>query len=237
MAGSLERLHPADISLFHKNPRVGDTTAIAGSLRANGQYKPIVVNRGTHTGRPLEVLAGNHTVKAIRTLAEEYPSDDRWQEVDCWVLDVDDDRATRIVLADNKTADLGYVDDELLLPLLEGLGDVTGTAYSDEDLDALVRSLGTAGDDAADMIGDFLGGDSDTPGGPADDEDTDDDDDLDDDDPGDPGDQYVPLTYSVTLDERATIREALRIAQHRNDLPTAAHALVHVAEAYMKETP
>ncbi|MDX3097732.1 hypothetical protein PV417_24845 [Streptomyces sp. ME19-03-3] len=42
----------------HPNPRTGDVDAIAESLRVNGRYKAIVVNRGTHTGRPNEVLAG-----------------------------------------------------------------------------------------------------------------------------------------------------------------------------------
>lgn len=53
-----------DLNLFHKNPRQGDITAIAESLAVRGQYRPIVVNEGTLTGRPLEVLAGNHTLLA-----------------------------------------------------------------------------------------------------------------------------------------------------------------------------
>lgn len=141
MNGTLETHHPADLALFHKNPRVGDVDAIAGSLRANGQYKPVVVNRGTHTGRPMEVLAGNHTVKAFRQLAEEYPSDDRWQSVDCWVVDVDDDRAGRIVAADNRTSELGGFDDRLLAELLSEFDDLEGTGYDPQDLDDLANML------------------------------------------------------------------------------------------------
>lgn len=234
MSGSLEQHHPAKLALYHQNPRVGDTAAIAGSLRANGQYRPIVVNRGTHTDRPMEVLAGNHTLKAIRDLAQADPMDDRWQNVDCWVIDVDDDRATRIVLADNKTADLGFVDDDLLLPLLESLGDVEGTAYTDEEYDALVRAVGTAGDDAAAMIGEFLGGDDDDLDDADDDPDDDDPDDADVPAVDDEADQWVPITYSVTLPERATIRDAVSLAMKKNNLPTSAHGIVHIANAYLE---
>lgn len=156
MIGKPEAHHPAKLALFHQNPRVGDVDAIAGSLRANGQYKPVVVNRGTHTGRPLEVLAGNHTVMAMRNLAEEYPSDDRWQEVSAWVIDVDDDRATRIVAADNRTAELGSFDDRLLAEMLAGLEDLEGTGYEETDRAALEDLLTGAPslDDLADEYGD-----------------------------------------------------------------------------------
>src|SRR5699024_1772348 len=139
--GTLETHHPADLALYSRNPRVGDVDAIAASLRANGQYKPVVVNRGTHTSRPMEVLAGNHTVKAFRTLAEEYPSDERWQSVDAWVIDVDDDRAARIVAADNRTSELGGFDDDTLLSLLSDLSDLEGTGYGQDDLDDLSAAL------------------------------------------------------------------------------------------------
>ncbi|SLG40058.1 ParB-like nuclease domain [Mycobacteroides abscessus subsp. abscessus] len=132
-----ETMHPSDLALYHKNPRQGNVAAIAASLRSNGQMKPIVVNRGTHTGRPNEVLAGNHTVKAIRNLAEEYPDDDRWQKVLVHVVDVDDDRAARFVAADNRTSELGAFDDRLLLELLADLPDLDGTGYDPGDIEAL----------------------------------------------------------------------------------------------------
>lgn len=134
-------LHPSKLNLYHRNPRVGDTAAIAGSLRANNQYRPVVVNKGTHTEHPNEVLAGNHTVKAIRDLAQEYPEDPRWQRVDCWIVDVDADRAARIVAADNRTAELGHMDNEALTDLLNSLPDLDGTGFSDEDLSALMFGL------------------------------------------------------------------------------------------------
>lgn len=79
--GEHARLPVGELRTFHKNPRKGDVEAIAGSLRVNNQYRPIVVNRGTHTGRPNEVLAGNHTLMAARSLAE---NDEAWNEIDAW---------------------------------------------------------------------------------------------------------------------------------------------------------
>ena len=155
MNGATEHHHPAELALYHQNPRVGDVDAIMNSLRAHGQYKPVVVNRGTHTGRPLEVLAGNHTVKAFRDLTEAEPEDDRWQQVHCWVVDVDDDRAARIVAVDNGTSDLGSFDDQVLSDLLSSLPDLEGTGYSDDDLDMLNEILEESPD--LDGWGDELG--------------------------------------------------------------------------------
>lgn len=139
--GDTRTLPTTQINLFHKNPRRGDVEAIAGSLQAHGQFRPIVVNEGTHTGRPMETLAGNHTLKAIRLLAERNPEDPRWQQVECYVVDVDEDRAARIVLADNRTADLGSYDDDILLDVLESVDhDLDGTGYDYDDLE-MIREM------------------------------------------------------------------------------------------------
>lgn len=123
--GRAGRLPVGDLSTFTGNPRRGQVDVIADSLSRNGQYRPIVVNEGTKTGRPNEVLAGNHTLQAARKLG--------WDAIDVWIVDVDDAQARRIVAADNRTADLGEYDNADLLALLEGLdGDLEGTGY-DED--------------------------------------------------------------------------------------------------------
>ena len=142
MESELVHLTPATVALYHRNPRLGNVAAIADSLRAHGQYKPVVVNRGTHTGRPMEVLAGNHTVKAFRDLAERYPSDPRWQLLAAYVIDVDDDRAARIVLVDNRSPELGTYDNAVLVDVLEGLGDdLTGTGYTEDDLSDMLAGI------------------------------------------------------------------------------------------------
>lgn len=56
------------LSKFHKNPNIGDPEKTAESLRVNGQYRSIVVNKGTKTGRQYEVLAGNHTLMGAKRL-------------------------------------------------------------------------------------------------------------------------------------------------------------------------
>lgn len=136
--GQATTLPITEINLHHKNARLGDVEAIKGSMVANGVYKPLVVNRGTHTGRPNEVLAGNHSLKAMRQLAEANPDDTRWQNVDVWLVDVDEERATRILLADNRTADMGDYDNAMLQELLESVDhDLDGTGYDYDDLDEL----------------------------------------------------------------------------------------------------
>ncbi|MCD4558239.1 ParB/RepB/Spo0J family partition protein [Schaalia sp. lx-100] len=118
------------LNLYYKNPRLGNVTKIAESLQRNGQYRAIVVNKGTHTGRHMEVLAGNHTLKAARQIGME--------TITAHIIDVDEDQATRIVLADNKTADLGTYDNELITQLIDTLNeDYEGTGYTEQDLDEL----------------------------------------------------------------------------------------------------
>jgi hypothetical protein len=141
MESELVHLTPASVALYYKNPRLGNVKAIADSLRAHGQYKPVVVNRGTHTGRPMEVLAGNHTVKAFRDLQEAEPDDPRWGLLAAFVIDVDDDRAARIVLVDNRSPELGTYDNAVLTELLSDLGDLTGTGYTDDDLSDLMAGI------------------------------------------------------------------------------------------------
>lgn len=123
--------HPlADLNAYHKNARRGDVTAIAESLKTLGQFKPVVVNHGTLTGRPNEVLAGNHTVQAARTLD--------WDGVQVAWVDVDEETATKIVVADNRTSDLSSYDNDALADLLGGLHDYTGTGFSHADYTRLL---------------------------------------------------------------------------------------------------
>ncbi|MGW4047555.1 ParB/RepB/Spo0J family partition protein [Streptomyces sp. NPDC004721] len=121
-----------DLVAYHRNPRTGDVDAIAESLRVNGQYKAIVVNRGTHTGRPNEILAGNHTWTAAKQLG--------WERIAATFIDVADEDAARIVVVDNRTSDLAGYDSELLADLLEELPDLDGTGYDQDALDKLLDS-------------------------------------------------------------------------------------------------
>ena len=109
------------------------------SLRRHTQYKPITGNIGTHTGRPLEILAGNHTLMAFRALAEAEPEDKAWQKILVHWVDVDDDMCNRIVVADNRTSELGHVDNDALHAILsEFETDIEGLGFTAEDISALV---------------------------------------------------------------------------------------------------
>lgn len=115
---------------YHQNPRRGDVDAVADSLATLGQFKPIIVNKGTHTGRRHEVLAGNHTLKAARQLG--------WTHIEADYVDVDDDTAARIVVADNRTADKAGYDNADLLALIQDLPDTDGTGYNADDIQDLL---------------------------------------------------------------------------------------------------
>jgi len=113
-----------------KNVRQGDIGAISESLKAHGQYKPIVVDRRTN-----QILAGNHTWRAAKSLG--------WSQIAVGFIETkDDDDATRILLADNRTTDLASYDDAGLADLLKELiasdDGLEGTLFNDEDLNELL---------------------------------------------------------------------------------------------------
>lgn len=121
----------ADLKPYGSNPRRGNVAVIAESLKAHGQYRPIVVRADTN-----EVLAGNHTLAAAKELG--------WTDLAVTYVDVDDEQAARIVLVDNRSADLGSYDDQVLLDLLASLdagGGLGGTGYTGDDLDDLMALL------------------------------------------------------------------------------------------------
>ena len=128
-----EAVPPGTLNPYHRNPRHGDVDAIASAVDALGQYKPIVVNKGTLTGRPNEILAGNHTHQAITRLG--LPT------IDVVWLDVDDATAAKIVVADNRTGDLAGYDHDVLFDLLQGLQTLEGTGFSQTDYDSLIVDI------------------------------------------------------------------------------------------------
>lgn len=123
---------------YGKNPRKGNVRAIAESLATNKQYRPIVVQKSTK-----QILAGNHTWQAAQTLG--------WKQIAVVFVDVDDDQAKKIVLADNRTNDLAEYDDKVLGELLSSLGTITGTGYSESDMEAIMSSFSQSMDDIDDV--------------------------------------------------------------------------------------
>lgn len=116
-----------------RNARSGDLGAIHQSIEANGFYGAVIAQKSTGF-----ILAGNHRwLAAVQAEATEIPV--------TWV-DVDDDHALRIMLADNRTNDLASMDEAALADLLKELhaatGTLTGTGYDGDDLDELLSDLG-----------------------------------------------------------------------------------------------
>ena len=64
-----------------------------------------------------------------------------WKEIAVTFIDVDDEAAARIVLADNRTADLGSYDHVELAEILQTLPAFEGTGYTGEDLDDLMQEV------------------------------------------------------------------------------------------------
>lgn len=123
-----KRVRLAELNHYRDNPRRGDVAAIKRSLEVNGQYRPIVVNEPT-----MEVLAGNHTLRAARELG--------WSEIAVSFISCDEEQARRIVLVDNRTNDLAGYDTEALAELLGELDTLDGSGYVQADLDTLLDEL------------------------------------------------------------------------------------------------
>jgi len=118
-----ETVDVASLAPFPNNPRIGDLGTIKESLRRLGQYRPIVVHRETR-----RVLAGHHVWQAAKDLG--------WETIAVSWVDGDETFCKKVVLADNRTADLGSYQNDMLTDLLRSLPDLVATGY-----DAIPRML------------------------------------------------------------------------------------------------
>lgn len=107
-----------------ENPKIGDVSAIAESLQRFGQVRTILVQDSTGY-----VVAGNHTRKAAQALG--------WGFIAVARVDLSDDEALAYMLADNRLAELGKYDNEVLAELTAralGAGGLAGTGYDEDDV-------------------------------------------------------------------------------------------------------
>lgn len=115
------------------NPRKGDVDAVARSLDRFGQRKPIVVRASDRT-----IIAGNHTWKAACQLG--------WPEIAVLLVEDDEATAQAFALADNRTAELGSYDEDLLLDLIRQVGEsdaelLADTGWSEDAVRDLVDRI------------------------------------------------------------------------------------------------
>jgi hypothetical protein len=199
-----------DVDDLHElpgNPRRGDVEAVKRSYTAFGQRKPIVA-RHDDTGRAV-VVAGNHQLKAVRELG--------WEQVAVvWADDLTEDEARAFALADNRVADLGGYDDELLLKYLSTVDDLTATGYTDDDvadLEALLAYGATfdgSGAGTATLADPVTSGMSDYAARPT---------------------RAVILDYDIEMYEQ--VSELMIAARKRADVDDNAHAVLASLKAYV----
>jgi DNA modification methylase len=141
-----EKLRPflvdADTIMLHpENARRGNVEAIAASLDRFGQVALLRVQASTGY-----IVAGNHTYRgATERLG--------WDKVAAIRLDLDDDEARALMVADNRTGDLATYDDQAQYELLRRVESadkgLSGVGYAPEDLDALLDQLSALPDPPA----------------------------------------------------------------------------------------
>jgi len=136
----IEQVAVGDLIVHPANPRQGDIGTIVQSIEKNGWYGTIVAQRSTGY-----VLAGNHRLMAAQSL--------QLDTVPVYWVDVDDRTARRILLADNRAADLATYDDDKLVELLLGAttdDDLLGTGFDATDVaDLLLKVDDSLGDGGA----------------------------------------------------------------------------------------
>lgn len=142
----IELLHPQlvpidSIKRHPQNPNQGDVEAIERSLHEFGQFDAVTVQASTRY-----LITGNTTWQAA--IAQGFT------EIAAVVMDVDDQKALRMMITHNRLNRIGRDDPaqlaEVIAALIEDAGTpyvLCGTGYDESDLDALQLSLQAALDD------------------------------------------------------------------------------------------
>lgn len=116
--------HPQNVRIHTKR----NLEVLKNSLKEWGQYKPILVQKSS-----LYILAGNGTYQAAQALG--------WEEIDCNLIDVNDEQAKAILIMDNRSSDLSQMDEKAVLDLLQGFDEnlLNLTGYDDKELDNMLK--------------------------------------------------------------------------------------------------
>lgn len=115
-----------------RNVNQSNLDAISESVKVNGFYGSLIVQKSTG-----HILAGTHRWHAAKANGAA--------EVPVTFIDVTDEEALRIMVADNQTTRLGKDDPEALADLLKDIvfecGSIEGTGFTTEELDKLVAAI------------------------------------------------------------------------------------------------
>lgn len=134
----VERVAVGDLLPHPRNPNQGDVGAIAESIDANGWFGVVLAQTSTR-----RVIAGEHRWRAATAAGAD--------TVPVLFLDVDDDEAERIMLADNAlnreraSWEPGGLA-ELLVELQQRPRGLVGTGFDADDLDAMLARLNVSAD-------------------------------------------------------------------------------------------
>lgn len=140
MEMELKRMKMTDISQHPQNVRIHtkrNLDLLKNSLSTFGLYKPILVQKSTKY-----IIAGNGTYQAAQALG--------WEQIDCNLIDVNDEQAKTILIMDNRSTDLSEMDEKAVLDLLKDFDadslDLSG--YDDKEIDKMLSfQEGTLFDD------------------------------------------------------------------------------------------
>jgi hypothetical protein len=127
----------ADLEDYPGNPKEHDVGAIDESIQSNGWYGTITVQEWPNT--PLYVVAGHGRRDTLLARGQMYAP--------VMFVKCDPKTARRIVLADNRTTTLGGFSLPKLASFLEEdarLGNLRGTGYDGDDVDAVMAELRAA---------------------------------------------------------------------------------------------
>ena len=124
------------------NPRKGNVEAVKKSYEKFGQRKPIVATKDG------EVISGNHQLAAAKELG--------WNKIAVVFTNDDELTAKAFALADNRTADLGTYDDDLLADMLGSVSSdlemLEATSFTEKDLFNLIGNTNTNKDEIPEVI-------------------------------------------------------------------------------------
>jgi ParB-like chromosome segregation protein Spo0J len=127
----IEYVEVSTLTPHPNNARQGDIGAIITSIQKNGWFGTVVAQRSSRY-----ILAGNHRFLAAKQLGMTH--------VPTFWVDCDDQRALAILVADNRTSDIGSWNEEALKDILVGLDAadmLIETGYDREDLEKLLAEM------------------------------------------------------------------------------------------------